>query len=398
MQTEVRNLSGGVNQQGVRDHNERLLLSMIQRQGAVPGSDLARRAGLSPQTVSVILRGLEQDGFIERRPTQKGRVGKPSVPMALAAGGVLSVGLKIGRRSCELVLADFVGTVRHQMQTTYRYPTPETVFGFLKAGLGTLTEGLSAQQRKRIAGIGIARPSEMWNWHDTIGAPAAALDAWREIDFGAEVAGFSALPVFVENDATAACRAEHVYGSGREFRDFAYFFVGSFIGGGVVLNHSVFEGTHGNAGAFGSLPARAPNGTECQLIDTASLYLLEATLAGAGHDPGRLWAQPQDWTGFPDLLADWTDIAAAQIARAALTVCAVIDFEAVLIDGAFPETVRAVLVAKVRDEMQRLDARGLNPPLVEGGRIGRNARALGAASGPIFSQYLLNTHGGVNLI
>ena len=397
-QSEVRSLSGGVNQQGVRDHNERLILSMIQRHGALPGSDLARRAGLSPQTVSVILRGLENDGLLERGDPQRGRVGKPSIPMGLAAGGVYSFGLKIGRRSADLVLADFHGVVRGQLQTTYRYPLPDTVFGFLRNGLQHLSQGMSAAELSRIAGIGVAKPFEMWNWHETIGAPAADLAVWRDIDFAAEVARFSPLPVFVENDATAACRAEHVYGRGREFRDFAYFFVGSFIGGGIVLNNSVFEGATGNAGAFGSLPARRKDGSDCQLIDAASIHLLETDLTRAGLAPARLWAQPQDWAGFPDILDDWINMAATSLARAALTVSAVIDFEAVLIDGGFPASVRDTLVVRVRAALTQLDTRGLNTPRIEGGQVGGNARALGAACGPVFSQYLLNTHASLSVV
>ncbi len=389
---EMRSPSLGANQQGVRDHNERLILSMIQRQGALPGRDLARLAGLSPQTVSVILRELEQDGFIERGDPQRGRVGKPSVPMTLAADGVYSLGLKLGRRSADLVLADFHGTIRGQLQTTYRYPVPDHVFGFLKSGLATLTAGMGADAVARIAGIGIAKPYQIWDWHETIGAPEGVLAAWREIDFVTEITRFSDLPVYVENDATAACRAEHVFGRGREFRDFAYFFVGSFIGGGVVLNHSVFEGATGNAGAFGSLPTLRPDGRMGQLIDSASLFLLEAALVKAGLEPSRLWAQPQDWTGFPDILDDWIDKAAAQIAQAALTVCAVIDFEAVLIDGGFPATVRDRLVDRVQEIMPTLDSRGLTPVVIHGGLVGGNARALGAACGPVFSRYLLNTH------
>ena len=35
----IRPLSNGVNQSGVRDYNERLLLTLLQRGGAIPGSD-----------------------------------------------------------------------------------------------------------------------------------------------------------------------------------------------------------------------------------------------------------------------------------------------------------------------------------------------------------------------
>ena len=53
-------LSGGVNQSGVRDHNERLILSVIRTHGSLPGADIAKLTGLSPQTVSIILRKLEK--------------------------------------------------------------------------------------------------------------------------------------------------------------------------------------------------------------------------------------------------------------------------------------------------------------------------------------------------
>jgi uncharacterized membrane protein len=55
----VRSPGAGVTPQGQRDHNERLVLSLLLRHGALPGSDLSRLAGLSAQTVSVILRRLE---------------------------------------------------------------------------------------------------------------------------------------------------------------------------------------------------------------------------------------------------------------------------------------------------------------------------------------------------
>jgi predicted NBD/HSP70 family sugar kinase len=390
--TDLPRPGAGANQHGLRDHNARLILSLIQRQGALPGSEIARLAGLSPQTVSVILRELELDGFLMRGDPQRGRVGKPSVPMALAPDAVHALGLKLGLRSADLVLCDFLGAVKGQIRTTYRWPVPDQVFAFLRDGLARLTHDLTPAQRARIAGIGIARPHEIWTWHDAVGAPPGALDLWQGIDFAAEIARFSPLPVFIENDATAASRAEHVYGRGRAFRDFAYFFVGSFVGGGIVLNHSVMAGATGNAGAFGSLPSRRADGTPCQLIDAASIWLLEAALARAGVDPARLWTLPQDWSGFGPVLDTWLADTADAIAAAAVTVCAVVDFEAIIVDGGFPPSVRAGLVARIRDRLSGLDRRGLSPFAVHPGEVGGNARAIGAACTPIFSRHLLNTH------
>jgi len=393
---KIRTLSGGVNQSGLRNHNERLLLSTLQRHADLPGSDLARMANLSPQTVSVILRKLENDGLLARGTPVRGKVGKPSVPMNLAADGVYSIGLKVGRRSADLVLMDFLGNIRKQLRTSYRYPMPDTVLGFLETGLRELSGGMSKDKLSRVCGIGIAAPFEIWNWHVPIGAPADEFLSWKNIDFCEEVAQFSNLPVYIVNDATAACRAEHVYGRGKEFIDYAYFFVGSFIGGGIVLNHTVFEGHQGNAGAFGTLRSTDANGSSRQLIDTASLYLLEEKLANEGLDPGLLWNQPQNWDEISQFVDPWIDQTAKELAKASISACSVIDFEAVLVDGAFPTAIRQALVKRMRAHLTTLDTRGLILPRIEQGSVGENARAIGAACGPVFSQFLLNTHSGLS--
>ena len=60
-------LSRGTNQTGVRLYNERLVLSLVRRHGSLPKADIARRTGLSPQTISTIANALEDDGLIVRR-------------------------------------------------------------------------------------------------------------------------------------------------------------------------------------------------------------------------------------------------------------------------------------------------------------------------------------------
>ena len=90
----------GTNQSGMRAHNERLVLSLVRRE-ALAKSDIARMTGLSAQTVSVIMRALEQDGLLLRGDPVRGKVGQPSVPMHLAADGAFFYGLKVGRRSAD---------------------------------------------------------------------------------------------------------------------------------------------------------------------------------------------------------------------------------------------------------------------------------------------------------
>jgi predicted NBD/HSP70 family sugar kinase len=387
----VRTLSIGLSQKGVRDHNERLLVSLIQRHESLPGSNLAKLAGLSPPTVSGILRQLETDGLIERGEPVRGKVGKPSIPMRLAADGAYSFGIKIGRRSADLMLMDFRGGTCGQLKLTYDFPATQCVLDFLENGVSELTKGMTTEQTARICGIGVAAPFELWNWDEPSDA-ANTLRPWKDVDFASEIAKFSGLPVTLMNDATAACQAEQTYGRGKEFQDYAYFFIGAFIGGGVVLNNSVYVGRQGNAGALGSLRSISPIGESMQLIDMASIHQLEARLREVDIDTRQLWDDPESWTKLVRYVEPWLLQTAQELAKASLSICSVIDFEAILIDGSFPASLREELVTRVRRYVATQDTRGLVPPKIETGSIGGNARSKGAACEPIRAQFFLNAN------
>ncbi|PIB25228.1 sugar kinase [Amylibacter kogurei] len=388
----IRALSNGANQKGVRDHNERLILSMLQRHGAMPGSDIARRTSLSAQTVSVILRKLESDEFLIKGTPQKGKVGKPSIPVELNPDAVFSFGVKIGRRSTELFLMNICGEILSQLRLDYDFALPQEIFAFLRNGIEKSTGELNPKLAARICGIGIAVPFEIWKWGENDANTPEEFLSWKDIDFTQELAKFCTLPVFVVNDATSACWAEHIYGRGKELRDYAYFFISTFIGGGIVINHSVYEGPHGNAGALGSLRAGDENGETRQLVDVASIHLLEDSLAKSGIAPQELWQQPQNWSHLSAFVDPWIEKTATEIAKASLSTCAVIDFEAIVIDGACPTDVRAKLVEQVQEKILQEDSRGLILPRIEEGRVGGKARAIGAACSPIFALFFLNSN------
>lgn len=380
----------GSNQSGVRDHNERIVLTLIQRHPGLAAAEIARRSGLSAQTASVIIRKLEADGLLTRGAPIRGKVGKPLTPMALDPAGLSSMGMIIGRRASEIAVIDLAGRLTARREAVYPYPTPRAVMAFAERALPELLQELGPGGVARLPGIGVSAPFELWNWLHSVNAPAAEMDRWRDFDVAGAVGRLSGLEVVFQNDATSACTAEHLFGRGREFADYAYFFIGSFIGGGLVLNGTVHPGRSGNAGAFGSLPVPDAGGGATQLIRHASIYTLERAIVEDGLDPRGLWIFPRDWTPFERQVGPWIAHTARHLALAAVAACAVIDFEAVLIDGAFPEGVRARLVAETRRALALVDTQGIAAPRIEEAAVGRNARVVGSAALPILSKYLLS--------
>jgi predicted NBD/HSP70 family sugar kinase len=380
----------GSNQSGMRAHNERLVLSLVRRDGALAKSDIARMTGLSAQTVSVIMRGLEADGLLQRGEPIRGRIGQPSVPMSLAADGAFFYGLKIGRRSVDLALVNLLGQPVGFRRQTYAYPTPAAVVRFVQDALPHLRGTLTPDRRGRIGGLGIAMPFQLWNWAQFIASPPGVLDAWRDRDIAAELAALCDLPVYVQNDATAACGAELVFGTGERPSDFLYFYVGFFIGGGLVLNQRLFTGRTGNAAGVGPMPVPGPDGRSHRLMTVASLSTLSDAMTDAGEAADELWASPEGWQISAPVLSGWIAGAAEGLAGAILSAATLVEIDAVMIDGWMPAAVRARLVTETQLAFARLDLSGVTPPLIREGTVGPQARTLGGAAIPLAQRFLVD--------
>ena len=382
----------GTNQLGVRLYNERLVLSLIRLHGELPKADIARLTGLSPQTISIIMNQLTDDGLLLKGKPQRGRIGQPSVPYSLNPEGALAFGLKIGRRSVDLYLINFTGQVLKLLHRTYAFPKPEQIRAFARDGIEELLKDLPERLLGRIAGLGIAAPYEMWTWHEEIGAPKEEIDAWRTIDIRADLARFCPWPVYFANDITAACAAELMFGHGGDHIDYLYVFIGSFIGGGLVLDGHLFPGRTQNAAALGSMPAlgaRASGpGKTPQLMNVASIYVLERKLNAQGRNADFLWQSPDDWgDDLGPVLDEWIGEVAGSLAYSIVAAIAVIDVEAVIIDGAFPVAVRRRIIERTEEAIARVNRQGLSPFRLIAGSIGNAARAMGGACLPLLANF-----------
>ncbi|MFK8082749.1 MAG: ROK family transcriptional regulator [Granulosicoccus sp.] len=383
---------GGANLSRVRAHNERLVLSLV-RDEPLPRAEIARRSGLSAQTITLITRDLTSDGLLHAGEPIKGKVGQPSVPLKLKADGAYFMGLKLGRRSAELIVMNFVGDIVLKRLEHYRYPTPELIADFMRREIPSLSAQLGADSAKRLHGIGIAMPYELWDWSEKLGAPQTLMDSWREFSFADALADVCDLPVLVENDATSACGAELTFGRGRQYSDFAYFFIGYFIGGGLAINGAVYRGQSGNAGAFGSLPVIDNNATSgvSQLIDTASIQLFENNALSTGNLDSEYIAHDADiWETDSAQLQQWLEKLANSLALAIVSISSIVDVGVIVIDGGFPDSIKDRVVAMTRSALDKLDTKGIRSPEIIAGLIGPDARALGAARLPLFSRFLLD--------
>ena len=381
----------GSNHAGMRQFNERVVLQAIRHSGGLAKADIARLTHLTAQTVQVIIARLEADGLVRKLAPVRGKVGQPSVPMALKPDGAFSIGIKIGRRSMDMLLVDFTGQVRERVSLAYTFPDPDTLFLEIDARLRTLSDTLRSALKARLHGVGIAAPLSLGGWQTLLDIPPALAAKWSGIDIRERVQAMTLLPVEFVKDTAAACVAELVAGRGRSIRSFLYVFVDTFIGGGLVIDSHLRGGLNGNAGAVGSVPlglGRAGKAVPpAQLLSLASLFNLEARYSRHQLDPAaatdaRALAKP--WL---TLTREWLDEASPAIALAINSAACLLDLDGVIIDGAFSRELLAALLQAVERALDTYSWEGVARPAVLAGTIGSDARAVGGALLPLYANF-----------
>jgi glucokinase len=108
-------------------------------------------------------------------------------------------------------------------------------------------------QAGKLAGIGIGSPGRVDASGQVYGA--ANLPGFAEAVPLASMVGkaLGVEPVAVDNDVTVATLAEHRLGAGKGFDDLLVVFVGSGVGGGLILGGRPLAGAHRAAGEIGHM-------------------------------------------------------------------------------------------------------------------------------------------------
>ena len=385
----------GSNSVVVRQFNERVILAALRRLGEASKADLARQVNLTQNAAGQIVKELERQKLVRTTGKRTGLRGQPATLLQLDPGGAYSIGVKLGRRTLDSLLVDFSGTVLKTRQHEGPLPLPEEALRIIRDDIAALRRSLPPSRRARLAGVGLAIPYNLGSWRRELDIQAETCAAWNGFDFIPRLRAMVDLPVFVENDGTAVAVAELFQGHGRELDDFAVVYIGAAVGGGLVLDGDYRRGATGNAGDIGLMPvppsplssAPRPSGPSDILLTRASISALVRHLR-ANRVPV---AGPRDleaaFDSAPALVGEWIEDCADALINPLLSIAAVLDLQAIVIDGNLPRRLIRELVERLRTLLVAHVPEARVPPDLKVGTIGRNAAAIGAATLPLHCSY-----------
>ena len=117
------------------------------------------------------------------------------------------------------------------------------------------------QASSTLMGIGIGVPGII-DMQSGLLRESPNLPGWADYPVRAEIERRLKTVVILENDANVAALGEKWLGAGRDFDDMAMLTLGTGVGGGLVLNGSIWHGMNGMAGEFGHTTVE-PEGHPC---------------------------------------------------------------------------------------------------------------------------------------
>jgi predicted NBD/HSP70 family sugar kinase len=316
----------GTNQEFGRPYNRRIVLEAIRVHGPVERADIARRVGLTVQTVANIIRDLEElDLVIGSRGEPRGR-GSPATSLAINPAGGYTIGIHVAQFKLEAAVADLAGTIGTVLERNIDTADPGNAF----AAIGSMIGELSGGRPRNLLGVGLAMPGPFDVESMSFVGPTT-LEGWRGFPVAQRLAEISPVAAFIEADSSAAALGERLHGAGKSIRDFFYLYFGIGLGGCMVHDGVAVRGAFRNAGEIGHVPL-VPDGERCACGNQGCIERYVSLEAYYRRSPlvGR---------------AGWIAEAAPVFRRAVATIENLFDPETIIVGGIAEDALLSELVA-----------------------------------------------------
>jgi glucokinase len=317
----------------------------------------------------------------------------------------LAAGVDLGGTKIQTVVAS-AGKVLGEA----RLPTPSTSAAEVIAEVTRsilLAVDSAGIRVSDLTAVGVGAPGGVESDTGHVSKSANVAGFLERVPLGPEVSrGLGGIRVNVENDVRAAVTGELRYGAGRAYKDFLGVFVGSGVGGGLVLDGKLRRG-RGHSGEIGHTTVR-PGGRECgcgrfgcleayagrvsierrarQHVAKGRKTKLFEIMERKGRDRVTSSVIAEALEQKDALTVELLDKAVAALAVAVANAQNLLDLDAIVLGGGLTDRLGDPFVERVRSEMNPNLRIPEEPPAVLISELGDHAGAIGAAAVAIESS------------
>jgi predicted NBD/HSP70 family sugar kinase len=236
----------------VRAINQRSVVEAIQHHGALSRSQVARVVGLSKPTVSEVFNELLAAGLLRGVGSTLGNQGPRASLFEVNNQAAWVVGIDVGRRWVRAALADLSGEIVARRDERVRLRSSQS----LLHQIGGIARAVTKEREldwERVTQVTVGSPGVVDPSRGRL-VLAANLPGWERQGIVEAIRTEFDTSVHIENDVNLAALGELWKGLGRTRDNFAYLWIGTGVGLGLVIDGRLYRGAHGLAGEIGHLP------------------------------------------------------------------------------------------------------------------------------------------------
>lgn len=385
----------GTNLQYANSFNIRIVIEAIRLYGPVSRGEVAKRTRLTAQTVTNITKKLMSGNLIvEGDRVQEGR-GAPSILLKLNKDAAFSIGLDLDKDHLTGVLIDLDGNMRQMISKSLKFPKSEEAMDLMEKIANELIER-EGESRDKIWGIGVGLPGPMVVSEGSVLKNVVNphfFPGWDNVPVVNILEERLKLPVYLENNASAAAIGERWYGAGKHINNFFYMYIGAGLGGGLFINGQLHSGATGNAGEIGYTPIKRNGVDNAQefkphLGEYFNLALLYKKLEKEGIQIQTLDDLKNLYDAGNSTIIEWFDTAAEKLLPLLLSIEYLLDPEVVFIGGRLPEIILKSILDKISESLPEMRIEGKTAgPEIRKSTAGVDAGALGVATLPLYATF-----------
>lgn len=365
-------------QTSLREANRARIVASLKRHGHLTQVELAGSTGLSPATVSNIVKELAASWVLNTAVTS--RSGRRATEVTLARQLGLVAGLHFSSRHLRVAISDVGRTIVVEnhvpLALDHRHDRELDRAALL---LSDMLESVNASFDDLLA-VGMAVPVPIDSRNGMVATPGL-LRGWENVPIAESLRTRIEVPVFVDNEANLGGLAEVRFGAARGADVAAYIEVGHSISAGLLIDGALFRGVTGKAGQIGHVTIDE-NGPICRCGGRGCLDTLAsgpALLELFRDDPGMqrmsdllVMAEAGD-ASARRVIAD----AGRHIGTAAASLCNLFDPQLLVLGGELSQA-GETLLAPLRHALERSALAGRDGvPEVVQGELGDRAELLG---------------------
>lgn len=235
-------------QSALREANSSRILDAVRRYGGITQVELAETTGLSPATVSSIVKQLLATGVVDTRNTV--RSGRRAQLVTLAHRFGLLAGAHVGQRGLRIVIADTNFAVLDERTLPLPFDhRVDTTLDRVALMMVELADALGSSPDE-LLGVGVALPAPVDPATGRISLPTV-MRGWEDVSVAEVLAARLRVPVVVDNDANLGALGEARLGAGRGFGDILFVIASYLVGAGIMIGGRIHHGVRGTAGEIG---------------------------------------------------------------------------------------------------------------------------------------------------